>query len=83
MGNDCFNVNNNMCIYNMFSYNTTVIIILRGVKMKNTLLSDFMKIFKSINCDILYCNCNDCSNKKICDTVEDVIKNIGGLYNEN
>ena len=31
--NDCFNVNNNICIYNMFSYNTTVIIILRGVKM--------------------------------------------------
>ena len=80
--NDCFNVNNNMCVYNMFSYNTTVIIILRGDKMENTLLSDFMKIFKSINCDSLYCNCNDCSNKKLCDTVEDVIKSIGDLYNE-
>ena len=72
-----------MCIYNMFSYNTTVIIILRGDKMKNTILYDFMKIFKSINCDSLYCNCNDCSNKKLCDTVEDVIKSIGDLYNEN
>ena len=72
-----------MCIYNMFSYNTTVIIILRGDKMKNTILSDFMKIFKSINCDSLYCNCNDCSNKKLCDTVEDVIKSIGDLYNEH
>ena len=66
----------------MFSYNTTVIIILRGDKMKNTLLYDFLKIAHSINCDSLYCNCNDCSNKKICDTVEDVIKSIGGLYGE-
>ena len=71
-----------MCIYNMFSYITTVIIILRGVKMKNknTLLYDFLKIAHSINCDSLYCNCNDCSNKKLCDTVEDVIKSIGNLY---
>ena len=51
--------------------------------MKNTILYDFMEIFKSINCDSLYCNCNDCSNKKLCDTVEDVIKSIGDLYNEN
>ena len=71
-----------MCIYNMFSYNTTVIIILRGDKMKRTLLDDFMEIYKNINCDSLYCNCNDCSNKKICDTVEDVIKRIEDLYNE-
>ena len=51
--------------------------------MKNTILYDFLKIAHSINCDSLYCNCNDCSNKNLCDTVEDVIKNIGGLYNEN
>ena len=72
-----------MCVYNMFSYNTTVIIILRGDKMKNTILYDFMQIFKSINCDSLYCNCNDCSNKKLCASVEDVIKSIGDLYNES
>ena len=53
------------------------------MKNKNTLLYDFMEIFKNINCDSLYCNCNDCSNKKLCDIVEDVIKNIGDLYNEN
>ena len=52
------------------------------MKPKKTLLDDFMKIFKSINCDSLYCNCKDCSNKKLCDTVEDVIKSIGDLYNE-
>ena len=53
------------------------------MKPKRSLLDDFMKIFKNINCDSLYCNCNDCSNKRVCDIVEDVIKNIGGLYNEN
>ena len=51
--------------------------------MKRTLLDDFMKIFKNINCDSLYYNCSGCSNKKLCDILEDVIKNIGGLYNEN
>ena len=53
------------------------------MKAKRTLLDDFMEIYKSINCDSLDCNCNGCSNKKLCDTVEDVIKSIGGLYNEN
>ena len=50
--------------------------------MKRTLLDDFKKIYRSIKCDALYCNCKDCSNKKLCDTVEDVIKSIGDLYNE-
>ena len=49
---------------------------------KNTLLFDFMKIYKSIHCDDLYCSCKECSNKNLCDTVEDVIKSIGDLYNE-
>ena len=69
----------------MFSYNTTVTIMKRGDKMKtkNTLLYDFMKIYKNIECDGLTIPCRDCKNKKLCDTVGDVIKNIGGLYNEN
>ena len=50
--------------------------------MKRTLLNDFMKIYENINCDSLYCSCNDCSNKRLCDLVEDVIKNIRGFYNE-
>ena len=58
-------------------------ILLRGDKMKNTILYDFLKIAHSIHCDSLYCNCNDYSNKKLCDSVEDVIKSIGDLYNEN
>ena len=51
--------------------------------MKNTILYDFMEIFKKIECDGSNIPCRECKNKKICDTVEDVIKNIGGLYNEN
>ena len=53
------------------------------MRMKRTLLYDLEKIYHSINCDYEYCSCKDCSNKKICDTVEDVIKSIGDLYNEN
>ena len=53
------------------------------MRIERTLLDDFLKIAHSINCDSLYCNCNDCSNKKLCDTVEDVIKSIGDLYNES
>ena len=52
------------------------------MKNKNTLLYDFMEIYKKIECDSLYCNCDYCSNKKICDIVDDVIKSIAGLYNE-
>ena len=50
------------------------------MKNKNTLLHDFMKIFKSINCDSLYCNCNDCSNKYICDLIDEVITSISKFY---
>ena len=53
------------------------------MRIKRTLHDDFMKIYKNnIHCDSLYCNCNECSNKNLCDTVEDVIKSIGDLYNE-
>ena len=50
------------------------------MRIKRTLLDDFIKIYHSINCDSLYCNCNDCSNKKLCDIVEDVIKSIRNFY---
>ena len=55
--------------------------------MKRTLLDDFKKVYNSISCVYQYCTydyeyCNDCSNKKLCDTVEDVIKSIGDLYDE-
>ena len=52
------------------------------MKIKNTLLHDFMEIYKNIECYGLTIPCRECKNKKICDTVEDVIKNIGNLYKE-
>ena len=48
--------------------------------MKNTLLSDFIKIYNSINCDSEYCSCNDCSNKFICDLIDEVITSISKFY---
>ena len=53
------------------------------MKIKNTLLYDFMEIYKKIECNGLTIPCHKCSNKNLCDTVEDVIKNIGALYNES
>ena len=45
------------------------------MKPKRSLLDDFMKIYKNIHCDSFYCNCNDCSNNRLCDLLQDVIKN--------
>ena len=53
------------------------------MRKNKTSLDDLKKVYNSISCVYQYCNCNDCSNKKLCDTVEDVIKSIGDLYNEN
>ena len=50
------------------------------MKNKNTLLYDFMKIYKNINCDSLYCNCNGCSNKFICGLIDEVITSISKFY---
>ena len=51
-----------------------------GNKMKRILLDDFIKIYNSINCDSEYCNCNDCSNKYICDLIDEVITSIVKFY---
>ena len=53
------------------------------MKNKNSLLYDFMEVYKKIECDGLTLPCHKCKNKKLCDTVEDIIKSIGDLYNEN
>ena len=50
------------------------------MKPKRTLIDDFIKIYKNINCDSLYCNCNDCSNKNICDLIDEVITSILKFY---
>ena len=48
--------------------------------MKRTLLDDFIKIYNSIHCDYEYCSCNDCSNKYICDLIDEVISSISKFY---
>ena len=50
------------------------------MKNKRTLLDDFIKIYKNINCDSLYCKCDDCSNKFICDLIDEVIISISKFY---
>ena len=53
------------------------------MKNKNTLLYDFMEIYKKIECDGLTIPCHKNKKKKLCDIVGYVIKNIGDLYNES
>ena len=48
--------------------------------MKRSLLDDFMKIYKNTNCDSLYCNCNDCSNKYICEIVGNILNSMKNHY---
>ena len=50
------------------------------MKNKRTLLDDFMEIYKNIYCDSLYNNCDDCSNKYICDLIDEVITSIVKFY---
>ena len=48
--------------------------------MKNTILYDFMFIYKNIKCDDLTIPCRECKNKKLCNIVAGVIKSIRDLY---
>ena len=50
------------------------------MRMKRTLLDDFIKIYNSINCDSLYCSCNECSNKDICEIVENILNSMRNHY---
>ena len=50
------------------------------MKNKNTLLYDFMEIYKKIECDGLTTPCRECKNKKLCNIVAGVIKRIRDLY---
>ena len=50
------------------------------MKNKNTLLYDFMEIYKKIECDGIYVPCCECSNKKLCHSVYDIVRNIKNLY---
>ena len=50
------------------------------MKLKRTLLHDFMKIYENIDCDSLYCNCKDCSKNYICELIDYVIVSISKFY---
>ena len=50
------------------------------MKLKRTLLDDFTKIYNSIKCDSEFCSCNECSNKYICDLIDEVITSISKFY---
>ena len=52
------------------------------MRVNRNLFNDVLKIYFSIPCTSRV-SCEHCKNKKLCDTVEDVIKNIGNLYNES
>ena len=53
--------------------------------MEKRILNDLETIYYKINdnCKKYDYNCRQCSYDKLCDKVEDVIKSIGDLYNEN
>ena len=50
------------------------------MRIKNTLLHDFREIFKNIKCESLTILCSECKNKKLCDTVEDIVRSIYKFY---
>ena len=50
------------------------------MRINRTLLDDFIKIYNSINCDSEYCSCNECSNKYICDLIDEIIVSISKFY---
>ena len=50
------------------------------MRMKRTLLDDFIKIYNSINCDSEYCSCNECSNKHICELVGNILNSMRNYY---
>ena len=50
------------------------------MRMKRTLLDDFIKIYHSINCDSEYCSCSECSNKDICEFVGNILNSMRNHY---
>ena len=50
-----------------------------GNKMKRTLLDDFLKIYHSIPCDIIYKSCIECKNENLCKTLYKVLLSIRKL----
>ena len=66
----------NLILKNLYSINNG------GVKMKTkrTLLDDFLKIYHSIPCDIIYKSCIECKNENLCKALYKVLLSIRKFY---
>ena len=49
-------------------------------RKNKTLLDDLIKAYYSIKCEGSLYSCKGCSNKLICDDIENLIKSIKKLY---
>lgn len=52
------------------------------MKIKNSLIDDFIKINNSIKCDSKYCSCSNCSKKQFCEFIGNLINSMRKYYNE-
>ena len=50
------------------------------MKPKRTLLDDFLKIYHSIPCNIIYNSCDECKNKNLCKTLYKVLLSMRKFY---
>ena len=50
------------------------------MKPKRTLLDDFLKIYFSIPCNIVYKTCIECKNNNLCKTIYKVILSMRKFY---
>jgi hypothetical protein len=50
------------------------------MKIKNTLIDDFIKINNSINCDYEYCSCTKCSKRDFCEFIGNLIDSMRKYY---
>ena len=50
------------------------------MKIKRTLLDDFLKIYYSIPCDIIYKSCIECKNENLCKSLYKVLLSMRNFY---
>lgn len=50
------------------------------MKIKNSLIDDFIKINNSIKCDSKYCSCSNCSKKEFCEFIGNLINSMRKHY---
>ena len=50
------------------------------MRMERTLLDDFLKIYHSIPCTIIYNSCNECKNENLCKMLYKVLLSMRKFY---